>query len=208
MELLLIRHALPLRVEGFEGPADPELSEAGHHQARYLAEYLAEERIHAVLASPLRRAVQTAEPVAQQQGVELRVVDGIAEYDRDASEYIPIEQLKAEGHPGWQDVLSGAVHRAQGVDPYEFRTNAVAALEEIIAANSGHKVAAVCHGGVINAYMSHVLHIEDPSGFFYPNYTSIHRVAAARSGERSLLSLNETAHLRGTGLPVGLFGGS
>ena len=53
-----------------------------------------------------------------------------------------------------------------------------------------------------------MLGIDDPSGFFYPNYTSIHRVAAARSGERSVLSLNETCHLRGTGLPIGLFGGS
>ena len=43
----------------------------------------------------------------------------------------------------------------------------------------GEKVAAVCHGGVINAYMTHILGIPDPSGFFYPNYTSIHRVAAA-----------------------------
>jgi probable phosphoglycerate mutase len=66
----------------------------------------------------------------------------------------------------------------------------------------------VCHGGVINAYLTHILGIEDPSGFFYPNYTSIHRVAAARSGERSVLTINETAHLRGTGLPIGLFGGS
>ena len=117
MELLFIRHALPLRVEGFEGPADPELSEAGHHQARYLAEYLAFERIHAIFASPLRRAVQTAEPVAAKQSIEVTIAEGIAEYDREASEYIPIEQLKAEGLPGWQDVLKGDVHRAVGVDP-------------------------------------------------------------------------------------------
>ena len=84
----------------------------------------------------------------------------------------------------------------------------VEALEALIDAHPGEKVAAVCHGGVINSYLTHVLHIEDPNGFFYPNYTSIHRVAAARSGERSVLSLNETCHLRGTGLPVGLYGGS
>ena len=76
MELLFIRHALPLRVEGFEGPADPELSEAGQHQARHLAEYLAFERIHAVFASPLRRAVQTAEPVAAKQSIEVTIADG------------------------------------------------------------------------------------------------------------------------------------
>lgn len=208
MELMFIRHALPMRVEGFDGPADPELSEAGEHQARHLADYLAFERIHAIFASPLRRAVQTAEPVAARQGIEVTISEGIAEYDREASEYIPIEQLKAEGLPGWQDVLTGDVHRAVGIDPAEFRTGVVAAVEEIITAHPGEKVAAVCHGGVINAYMTHILGIADPSGFFYPNYTSIHRVAAARSGERSLLSLNETCHLRGTGLPVGLFGGS
>ena len=42
-------------------------------------------------------------------------------------------------------------------------------------------------------------------GFFYPNYTSINRVAAASSGERSVITINETSHLRGTGLPMGLF---
>jgi len=208
MELLFIRHALPRRVEGVEGPADPELSEAGMSQARHLAEYLASEKIHAVYASPLRRAMQTAQPVAAKQGIEITVADGIAEYDRDAAEYIPIEQLKEEGLPGWQDVLAGDTHRSAGVDPHEFRNGVVEAIEAIIAGHPGEKVAAVCHGGVINAYLTHVLGIPDPSGFFYPNYTSIHRVVAARSGERSVLAINETCHLRGTGLPIGLFGGS
>jgi probable phosphoglycerate mutase len=83
----------------------------------------------------------------------------------------------------------------------------VEAVEAIIAAAPGQKAAAVCHGGVINSYLTHILGIDDPTAFFYPNYTSIHRIAAARTGERSVLSLNETHHLRGTGLPVGLFGG-
>jgi len=64
----------------------------------------------------------------------------------------------------------------------------------------------VCHGGVINAYLSKILGIDNPTGFFYPNYTSIHRVMAARSGERTVHTLNETAHLRGTGLISGLYG--
>jgi len=208
VELLFIRHALPLRIEDTEGPADPDLAEAGHHQARHLADYLAYERIHAVYASPLRRAWQTAAPVAERQGVEVVLTEGIAEYDREASEYIPVEQLKAEGHQTWSDILSGAAQSSLGVDPAAFRVAIVEAVEEIIAAHPGEKVAAVCHGGVINAYLSHILGIAEPSGFFYPNYTSIHRVAAARSGERSVLTLNETSHLRGTGLPVGLFGGS
>ena len=59
-----------------------------------------------MFSSPLRRAVQTAEPVAERQGVEVVLADGIAEYDRESGEYIPVEQLKAENHPTWQDVLA------------------------------------------------------------------------------------------------------
>jgi probable phosphoglycerate mutase len=33
-------------------------------------------------------------------------------------------------------------------------------------------------------------------GFFYPQYTSIHRVAASRSGAKSIVSINEASHLR------------
>lgn len=206
MDLLLIRHAQPVRVQDAAGPADPELSEKGHEQARMLAEYLVDENVDAIVASPLRRARQTAQPLAAQKKIDVVVHDGIAEYDRESGEYIPIEVLRAEGLPGWEDVLTGNAQRAAGVDPFEFRTGVVAAIEDIIASYAGQTVAAVCHGGVINAYISHILNIEDPSGFFYPNYTSIHRVAAARGGTRTVLSLNETAHLRGTGLRVGRLG--
>lgn len=197
MELIFVRHALPQRVEGNDGPADPELSATGHEQARRLAEYLASERIGAVYASPLRRAAQTAEPVAASQGLDVVVDEGIAEYDRAAAEYIPIEQLKAEGLPGWQDVLTGQAQRAAGVDPYAFRTAVVEAVEAIIAANPGGAVAAVCHGGVINVALGSVLGVERPL-WFEPGYTSMSRMLASRGGIKSVASLNELAHLTAT----------
>ncbi len=204
MELLLIRHALPVRRELTEGRADPELSEAGHQQAAHLATYLADERIDAVYASPMLRAHQTAMPLAESQRLEVVIDEGVAEYDRDATWYVPVEELKAAGDPRWQEMLDGTWHTSLDIDPFQFRDGAYAAIERIVSANPSRKVAIVCHGGVINAYFSRILDLDDPSGFFYPNYTSIHRVMAARSGERSVLTLNETAHLRGTGLPMGI----
>jgi broad specificity phosphatase PhoE len=204
MELLLVRHALPVRREVEVGPADPELSEAGRAQAQHLAAYLAEEDIAAVYASPLRRAVETARPVAQTRGVEVVLEDGVAEFDRGANWYVPVEELKATNDPRWQELLDGTWHASLEIDPFQFRAEVSAAVERIVAAHPGAKVVVVCHGGVINAYLSRVLGLDDAAGFFYPNYTSIHRVMAARSGERSILTLNETAHLRGTGLPIGL----
>jgi 2,3-bisphosphoglycerate-dependent phosphoglycerate mutase len=71
----------------------------------------------------------------------------------------------------------------------------------VIARHPGGRTAVVCHGGVINTYLTHVLGLGLQQSFF----TSIHRVAAARTGEPSIVTINETAHLRGTGLPIGLF---
>ncbi|MCH8132928.1 MAG: histidine phosphatase family protein [Myxococcales bacterium] len=49
MQLILIRHALPERVESVGGtPADPPLSEVGRAQAEKLAAWLADERVDAL----------------------------------------------------------------------------------------------------------------------------------------------------------------
>ena len=205
MELLLIRHALPIRRELDEGIADPQLSPEGLAQAEHLADYLSSERIHAVYASPLRRAQQTAAPLAKVQGVEIVTEDDVAEWDRNSNEYVPVEELKAANDPRWQAMLRGEwnVHEES---PDEFNGRCVNAVERLIAQHSGQTIAIVCHGGVINAYLVHVLGLTvNVQGFFYPNYTSIHRVAAARSGERSIVTINETSHLRNSGLPMGIF---
>jgi probable phosphoglycerate mutase len=204
VELLLIRHALPRRIEGADGPADPELAPDGHAQAERLAEYLATEPITAVYASPLRRAAQTAAPLASRLGVDVVIVDDVAEYDRYSSEYVPIEELKAAGDPRFHDLAFGVGDHLD--PPDEFEARVMSAVEGLIADHPGDTIAVVCHGGVINLYLASILGLPtEPPGFFYPNYTSIHRVAASRSGVRSIVTINETAHLRHSGLPMGLF---
>jgi len=189
MELLLIRHGLPIRVdEGMaDGPADPDLSERGLAQAAALADWLVGEAIDALWVSPMRRAAQTAAPLVQRLGLPITIEEDIAEFDRDAGSYIPIEELKAANDPRWNEVPERPEH---------FQAVVVAAIERIVAAHPRQRVAVVCHGGVINAYAGHVLGIDEPL-FFLPAYTSINRVFAASTGQRSIGSLNETAHVRG-----------
>ncbi len=206
---MLVRHALPIRREVEEGVADPELSEDGRAQAKLLAQYLASEHLDAVYASSLRRARQTAAPVVEGRGLDLEIEPDVSEFDKDSPEYVPVEELKAADDPRWQAMLDGVW---DGSEPQEvFHARVVDAIERIIVRHRGQRVAVVCHGGVINAYLTRILgidRVDDPSfrrGFFYPNYTSIHRVAAASTGERSVVTINETSHLRGSGLPIGMF---
>jgi probable phosphoglycerate mutase len=195
MELILVRHGLPERVQRATGIADPHLAPEGHEQARRLAQYLISEQIDAIYASPLSRARQTAAPLAQLLNTDPTVVDDIAEFDRHASEYIPLEELKAANDPRWHALMAGE-WEDHGESPEQFRSRVIDAFEEMISEHGSQRVVAVCHGGVINQYLAHVLQISTNVGFFYPAYTSIHRVSASRSGVRSIVSLNETAHLR------------
>jgi probable phosphoglycerate mutase len=204
MELLIIRHGLPVRRELTEGAADPELAPEGHQQARLLARYLASERIDAIYASPMARARETAEPLAELLSIDIRISPGVAEWDQNSPEYVPVEELKAANDPRWHAMLAGEWSSDESEE--DFRARVLDAVETIINDHRGERVAVVCHGGIINGYLSHILGLgEFARGFFYPNYTSINRVAAASSGERSIVTVNETSHLRGTGLPMGLF---
>jgi len=202
VELILVRHGLPVRKENTDGPADPELSTDGHAQAALLAAYMMSESVDAIYSSPLRRAVQTADPLSSAIGIDPILVPGIAEWDQHSNEYIPVEELKAANDPRWQEMAKGGFNSDE--IPEEFHNRVLTAIEDIIDKNKGNKVVVTCHGGVINDYLSHVLGLAN-SQFFYPNYTSIHRIAASSSGHRSILSINETSHLRGSGLPTGLF---
>ncbi len=188
MELILVRHGLP---ERRHDTADPPLSPVGHDQARRVADWLHGEEIHAVFASTMQRAIQTAEPYAARFGHEVRQHDGIAEFDRDSGVYVPMEELKRDNYEAWLAMAQGE----HGVDIGGFQATVVAAVEEIVASHPGQRVAVFCHGGVINVWTAHVLGMT-PRLFFEPDYTSVHRFMCARSGQRNVVSLNERAHLR------------
>jgi probable phosphoglycerate mutase len=194
MELLLVRHGEPLvAVDQPEG-ADPPLSERGRQQALLLAHYLAEEHLDAVITSPLRRARQTAEPVAAAQDANLQIDEDVAEFDRGYHSYIPVEALKATDDARWHALREGRLE-AFAADPDAFQVQAIKAVDNVIAAHPGQKVALVCHGGIINAFLGHMLSIPRLL-WFSPQYTSINRVMASRGGVREVLCLNEVAHLR------------
>lgn len=196
----MIRHAEPVKVVAAAGPADPALSSRGRRQAELLGEYLRDEKIGAVYSSPMTRAGQTAAALASALGVPVVTDDGLAEFDRLAETYIPIEEMRESRDERWV-AMANDDYSAWGVDMGRFRAEVVATVESIIAAHPGGRVAAVCHGGVINAYFGHVLGISRNS-FFTPDYTSVNRMAASRSGVRSVLRLNEIGHLRGHDLLI------
>ena len=184
-----------MRVEAESGIADPPLTDEGEEQARRLAAWLADEHIDYVYSSPLQRARQTAAPLAIDGGHDVIVENGIAEFDAEASSYIPMEELRNE--PRMLSALVEGRWEELGnmAEPEVFRSGVVSTVEQIIADNPKRRVAVVCHGAVINVYLGHVIGTPKLL-WFEPAYASISRVIASSTGVRTVVSVNETAHLR------------
>jgi probable phosphoglycerate mutase len=196
VELLLIRHGLPVREESGDGtPVDPRLSPEGVRQAERLAAWLEAETLEALYTSPMRRARETVEPLARLRGLDPGIEPDLVEVDHLSDAYVPLEELKRDDYPRWQALVQqGGLYA--GVDLVAFRASVRGALDRIIDAHPGGRVAVTCHGGVINAWTSTLLGVDDLF-VFEPGYTSVSRFVAQRGGRRSIVSLNETAHLRG-----------
>ena len=194
MKLILIRHALPRREENCDGPADPGLTEVGQEQARRLAAWLSDEHIDHVAASPKRRAVETARPLAAQRGLDVETVEGFSEIDRGSPTYIPYEQMRRERHEIWSHLKNGRWEEAGFIDPETFRAEVATAYAAWAVDHSDETLAVVAHSGTINALVSHLLGIGNVF-FFSLTYTGVCRLRTNALGGIHVDTLNETAHL-------------
>ncbi|MCA9830681.1 MAG: histidine phosphatase family protein [Dehalococcoidia bacterium] len=200
-ELLLIRHGEQQFRENIPlGEAvDAPLSEMGWMQARAVGNRLAAARLDKVYASPLQRALNTGKEIAGHHGLEVKVVDDLSEIDL---------WKRAPQDKGLLDIYSRdeliAVFREVSAtrknsaypyceDPDAFRTRIVAAIDRIVADSIGHRVAVVCHGGVINSYLSHLMQSA------YDHLVAVHHtsitVVRAADTRRELLTINDYSHV-------------
>ncbi|HEY5852625.1 MAG TPA: histidine phosphatase family protein [Aldersonia sp.] len=197
VQLLLIRHAQPHVVTHDPSGADPGLAPAGTTQANRLADYLSTMpfgEITYLVSSTMRRAVETVKPLEQALGLDA-VFDGrLVEVDSGWKNYGTGIGHYPDRKAGWDDLNQGRFG-GNTFDLNDFRARIVAGVNDIVVHARPHSVVGVvCHGGVISAYLSHVL--ETARTFFVDTaYTSITRVHAD-GNYRELLSVNETDHLR------------
>jgi broad specificity phosphatase PhoE len=192
MQVLLVRHALPLRSEHGQG-SDPILSEEGMAQIARLPEALSRFPITRVVSSPQRRAIQTAEPVAAARGLLVEIDDRFAEYDRDLAAYIPVEQIREENPKEWARLVQG--HLPSAVDEDAFRARVLAAVADLVAdADPEDTVAVFSHGGVINLLLHEILGTARILSF-QVDYASVTRLLYSRSGQAMVAAVNTTEHV-------------
>ena len=194
----MVRHARPVRHEAPEGgSADPVLAELGHLQAQATAEYLADEGIDHIVSSSMRRAVQTAGPLAAKLALDIEPLDELRESNHRARIYVPTEEWSrddpAVAHYYDEDRDLRETIFSDGYN--EFRDRVERGFEHVIGANRSRTVAVFCHGMVTGVYLQALLGMDDPLSLLV-DYCGITRVAASSTGVRTVRSVNETHHVR------------
>ena len=133
-----------------QGHSDPPLSAAGREQAQALAERLAAEPIGALWASDLRRAVETAEPLAARLGLEIRTSPALCERDFGVNEGRVAAEVAAELGTVAGTAWHGPDDRhPQGESKREVYERVAAFLDLLLAESRAEEIALATSGGPI-----------------------------------------------------------
>lgn len=157
-EILLIRHGeTDWNVEKrLQGHIDIGLNDKGRWQAEALGNALAEEKLDAVYASDLQRALITAQAIAALQGLTVQKEARLRERCYGALEgmsYQEISQVYPDTYIAWRSREIHARYPA-GANPaetlLEFSNRVVQAVTELARKHACQKIAVVTHGGVLD----------------------------------------------------------
>lgn len=168
------------------GRRDVPLSEGGLAQARDAADLFGELVIDDLISSPLQRALQTAEIIAERYNLHVARDPRLSDFDVGKWAGQTYEAVAAT--PEYQRYLADP--RTLGIPDGEtledIRLRAVAALEQALADSpSGESIGVVTHAGIIRVLLAHYL--GSPPG----NY---HRIRVS-PGSVSVLSFADDREL-------------
>ncbi|MET8862628.1 bifunctional RNase H/acid phosphatase [Nonomuraea sp. NPDC004580] len=200
--LLLLRHGeTELSVQRrFSGLGDAELTANGLAQASAAASRLAREpyRLDVIVTSPLTRARQTAEAVAQQTGLDVEVCDDLREADFGAWEGHTFTEVQRR----WPDELAAwlsdpAVAPPGGESFAEASRRVQAAREHLTERYEGRTVLAVSHVTPIKLLLQDAL--TAPLQALYRMHLDLACLSLIEyyaDGPAVVKTFNDTAHLR------------
>ena len=199
-ELILIRHGETdwNIAEVFRGRIDIELNETGMRQAELLAGYLMGLKIAAIYSSPLKRALKTAQTVANYHNLDVTIAPGLIDFDYGQWQGLSHEMVKTrydELYAEW----TKHPHRVKmpgGESLAGVSRRAVSVVKSVIARHDGtvilvsHRVVnkvLICH--LLGMNNSHFWNIKlDACGITIFNYED-ERFVLTRHNDTSFLSL-------------------
>ena len=165
LEILLIRHGETAwnTADIFRGRVPIGLSEDGLKQAEKLAQYLNPKKINAVFCSPLKRALETAESVAQLHKLPAQPVEGLTDLNFGKWEGQSLEIVKTqykEIYELWRE-RPDLAKIPDGESLQEARQRSLLALNKIIADCKQGTIVIVTHRVITKLLECALLGLDD-----------------------------------------------
>lgn len=193
--LILVRHASHDRLGTVLCGRMPgvTLSEDGRREAQTLAHHLTRHRLTAVCSSPLERAVETATPIADAQGLTVTLDDDLNELDLGAWSGARFDALR--GDPAWDAWNRARSHSRPpgGETMVEAQVRIARTIERLRQSHPGQTIALVSHGDVIKAALSHALGLPLDFHSRFEIGPASHSVLIAGDWGLKIHSMNEVA---------------
>jgi broad specificity phosphatase PhoE len=198
MLLFLVRHAqstwnLEKRVQGQK---DPELSSYGKAEAQRLAKRFKGLKFVAAYSSPLERALGTARIIVGKRR-KITTDDGLIEWGLGKWEGKTMAQIrKTQGDAFRRWVRSPSKGSVPGGEPFkDFVARVKETLRSIKKRHPEGNVLVVCHGGVISAYATTVLHLPPDDLWCLAVKNASLTIVDVQPRLERLVTFNDTSHL-------------
>lgn len=154
-------HTVGKRFSGGLASANPGLSDEGRDQIRAVGDWLAPiaEKVDAVVASPVRRTLESAEILGALLDREVEVEPGFAEMEFGAWDGLTFAEV-GERHPDDLKAWLGSLDVAPGGGGESFRvveTRVLEALAQVLERHAGKTVVLVSHVTPIKTIVAHAL---------------------------------------------------
>lgn len=184
----------------YQGMTDIELSEEGLRQAECAAKRFKNIKIDKIYASPLKRAMKTAEKIAAEKGLEIISEDDFREIHFGEWEGKTVPELTEKyGESYTNFIREPHKYGFPGEGSVENVINRIKpGIDRLIAEEKGN-VLIVSHGGIIRLMIMYIMGL-DSSWFtkMWINNTGV-SIIEIKDGRKLLLTLNDSAHLTETG---------
>lgn len=197
---ILVRHGQTEwnRIERFRGRVDVPLNETGLAQAAATGRRIAAGwQPAAVYASPLRRAVVTAQAIAQHFDLPVLPLDGLIDIDYGDWQGLTPEEARGRS-PDLVDAWYAApetVRIPRGESLGDLRERAKAAIDGLVARHPGQTLVLVSHTVVNRVILLAVLRLGNERFWRLRQDNCTINVFEAHGGDFTLVSMNDTSHL-------------
>lgn len=197
-----IRHGVTDWIEsGFiQGISDRPLSSFGLEQAKLTGMAFKNTKASRLYVSPMKRAVQTAQPVSAAIGLEPEIIEGLQEKDQGWFEGKRDMWRRLSGNKVllaiWRPIFQ-LISSLTGEKYSAFQSKVLEAWKYIRSQKADRAVIVVAHSGVLKAILMHELGKDmKKTRRYFSNTCSITEINIDTQGCANLVSFNKTSHLK------------